>query len=250
MRQHRAFGSPGGRSDFREGSRGSDNVLGPCHHRFVQGEPSITEAFDPADVISRFVLSMSMARNDIERCLHDLLRVTQAEDTDGPDFSYRIRLLTAHFYEAALALRQYRQHRPEVAAFVKALPAKAQADLKTIAGTEQRIGPDALERMRAHTFHYPHPDPKHPRESDEQLEETMRLLADEPANVYVDFATRRVHLTYADRVALALSLGGHSGQRDRLEAQLALARDGAFAFRRFVDYVLLAVGVEFGAPAG
>jgi hypothetical protein len=66
--------------------------------------------------------------------------------------------------------------------------------------------------------------------------------------VYVDFGKRRVHLTYADRVALALALGGHSSQKNRLEAQLALARDGAFAFRRFVDHVLLAVGIEFSEP--
>jgi hypothetical protein len=55
----------------------------------VELEPSIADAFDPDDVVSRFVVSMSMARNDIERCLHDLARVTKAEEADGPDFSYR-----------------------------------------------------------------------------------------------------------------------------------------------------------------
>src|SRR5689334_20033647 len=99
-----------------------------CDHLFVERESSMADAFDPDEAVSRFVLSMSMARNDIERCLHDLLRVTEAGETDGPDFAYRIRLLTAHFYEAALALRQYRQHKPEVAAFVNSLPPDAQKD--------------------------------------------------------------------------------------------------------------------------
>ena len=74
----------------------------------------------------------------------------------------------------------------------------------------------------------------------------MRELSGEPANVYVDFERRRVHLTYADRVALAL--GGHSEQKDRLEAQLHLARDGAFAFRRLTDHILAAAGLELGDP--
>jgi hypothetical protein len=191
---------------------------------------------------------MSMARNDIERCMHDLLQVTNSDETDGPDFSYRIRLLTGHFVEAARALRQYRQHNPEVAAFVGALREEAQLDLKAVMGTAQDVGPDALERVRTHTFHYPHPDPKHPHDSDVQLSDAMRELSDEPASVYVDFEKRRVHLTYADRVALALALGGHSTERDRLRMQLRLARDGGFAFRRFVDRALAAAGIEFGEP--
>ena len=211
-------------------------------------ESSIPAAFVPDDVVARFLLSMSMARNDIERCMHDLLQVTNSGQTDGPDFSYRVRLLTGHFVEAALALRQYRQHKPEVAAFVGSLSTNAQLDLKAVMGAAQNVGPDALERVRTNTFHYPHPDPKHPRDSDAQLAEAVRELSDEAANVYVDFEQRRVHLTYADRVALALALGGHSTERDRLRMQLRLAREGAFAFRRFVNRALAAAGIEFGEP--
>ena len=211
-------------------------------------ESSIPEAFDPADPVKRFVLSISMARNDIERCMHDLLAIADADETDGPDFAYRIRLLTAHFYEAALALKQYRQHEQAVADFLGRLPQEAQADLTAVMGAAQRIGPAAFERVRMATFHYPHPDPKREPDSDAQLAETMRALKGEPANVYVDFDSRRVHLAYADRVALALALGGHSEQKGRLEAQLALARDGAFAFRRLTDHILEGAGVELGKP--
>jgi hypothetical protein len=208
-------------------------------------QSSIPDAFDPDDPVARCLLSMAMARNDIEFCLRDIHRATKGDD---PDFAYRIRLLTAHFVEAALALRQYRQHKPELAKFLGGLDDDAKADLKAVTRTAQLVGPAALDQIRTSTFHYPHPDPNYQPDSDERLAEVVRELKDEPAHVYVNFETRLVHMSFADRVALALALGGHSTERAKLEQQLRLVRDGAFAFRRFVERVLLTFGVSFGEP--
>jgi hypothetical protein len=73
------------------------------------GDP-IPDVFDPTDPAARFVVSMSMARNDIERAFHDLMR---SGDEDRQDFTYRVRLLTGHLVEALDALAFYREAFPQ-----------------------------------------------------------------------------------------------------------------------------------------
>jgi len=65
------------------------------------GDP-IPEVFPPDDPAARFVVAMSMANNDIDRALADLIR---SVDEDRPDFTYRVRLLTGHLVEAIDAQR-------------------------------------------------------------------------------------------------------------------------------------------------
>ena len=81
------------------------------------GDP-IPEVFPPSEPTARLVISMSMANNDIDRALRDLLR---SHDEDGQDFTYRVRLSVGHLVEAIDALNAYSQKYPEVPALLARL---------------------------------------------------------------------------------------------------------------------------------
>jgi hypothetical protein len=63
------------------------------------GDP-IPEVFDLDRTDARFVVAMSMARNDIEVALRD--GIAAAHD-DRPDFAYRVRLVTSHLSRRSTA---------------------------------------------------------------------------------------------------------------------------------------------------
>jgi mevalonate pyrophosphate decarboxylase len=67
---------------------------------------SIAEVFPHDDPVARFVVAMSMARNDVR---HALTRAGEANDQDDPEFGYWVRMATGHFFEAAYALSHWRQ---------------------------------------------------------------------------------------------------------------------------------------------
>jgi hypothetical protein len=191
---------------------------------------------DKAD--ARFVVSISMAKNDIERALRDVVR---AGDHDDPDFSYRVRVVMGHLVEALDALNFYSQSDEEVRKLMARVPPGAQQHLKTVRSTLQRAGPKVLDHVRDNTFHYPSPDPKYEPTSDEQLANVLASISSKRAEVFADFEKREVTLTFADEVALALALGKHSTNEDDLRRQLEIARDGALAFRAWAE----ALGVAY-----
>ena len=82
----------------------------PQRRRRREGR-SIGAVFPDDSVEVRFLVSMSMAKNDIERALHDVIR---AGKNDDPDFSYRVRLVIGHLVEAVDALNRYSQSHEEV----------------------------------------------------------------------------------------------------------------------------------------
>jgi rubrerythrin len=204
----------------------------------------------PAErVNARFVVSMSMAKNDIERALRDVVR---AGENDEPDFSYRVRLVTGHLVEALDALDFYSQHHEEVRKLIARVPSEAQQHLKKVRSTLQKAGPKVLDHVRDNTFHYPSPDPKYNPTSDEQLRDALRATAQKRAEVFADFEKREVTLTFADDIALALALGKHSTNEDDLRRQLEIARDGAIAFRAWAEALAVAYfnanDLHFGTP--
>src|SRR4051812_11768682 len=131
----------------------------------MSDDASIAEVFPSEDVRARFVVSMSMAKNDIERALRDTLR---AGDNDDADFTYRVRLTTGHLVEAVDALQGYATRHGEVRALMARVTPEAQAALKVARGTLQKAGPSVLQHVRDNTFHYPSPDPAYDPTSDEQ----------------------------------------------------------------------------------
>lgn len=146
----------------------SDNPR-PRENQAAGGDP-IPEVFPPNDSTARFVVSMSMANNDIDRAMRDLLR---AHDEDTPDFTYRVRLSVGYLVEAIDALDAYCRVFDEVRTLLARIPTAAQDDLKVVRGTLQKAGPKTLQRIRDNTFHYPSPDRKYKPTSDDLLREAL-----------------------------------------------------------------------------
>ena len=84
------------------------------------GDP-IPDVFDPDRIDARFVVAMSMARNDIEISLRDGIA---AGHDDRPDFAYRVRLVTSHLVEALDSLNAYSQEE-DVKKLLVGVPADA-----------------------------------------------------------------------------------------------------------------------------
>jgi hypothetical protein len=212
------------------------------------GDP-IPDVFPPSDPASRFVVAMGMAKNDVERALRDVLT---AAKNDRPDFAYRVRLSTGHLVEALDSLAAYSQEFEEVRALTARVPAEGQKKLAAARGTLQDVGADALRHARDNTFHYPSPKSNYTPSSDERLRDTLAAMSEHPADVHIDYDERHVTLTFADEVALALSMGKLAPERDEIARQLERTRDGAFAFLGWAEFVMLAYfearGTDFGEP--
>jgi hypothetical protein len=190
----------------------------------VGGDP-IPSVFPPEDPTARFVVSMAMAKNDIERALRD---VQDAIENDRPDFSYRARLSIGHLVEALAALNSYSQEYAEVRALINRLPAAAQKHLRTARSSLQRAGEDVLRRARDNTFHYPSPRSNYSPTSDAQLGEALANLSGRGVEIHLDGDTQQVTFTFADDIALALAMG--SVKPTELESRAMPAAEGAASF--------------------
>jgi hypothetical protein len=127
---------------------------------------------------SRFsMVAISMARNDIR---YAVCQAGAANTDDKPEFAYWVRISTGHFFEAANALKHWRQV-PEVRGFIAKLPKAAREDLRSVNGSVQKIGPGVLEHSRNRTFHYPYPSSRYP--TDAELKEALRALGSNEATV-------------------------------------------------------------------
>jgi hypothetical protein len=196
------------------------------------GDP-IPEVFPPDDATARFVVSMSMANNDIDRTFRDLLR---SHDEDGQDFTYRLRLSVGHLVEAIDALNDYSRECPEVRALLKRVPAAAQEDLKAVRGTLEKAGPKALQSVRDNTFHYPSPAKNYNPTSDEKLRAALAGMGNRGTEFHLDGDTKAITLTFADDAAIGLAMGKASDE-DVLH-RFEVARDGALAFMRWATELI------------
>lgn len=185
---------------------------------------SIDEVFPSKDPVSRFMVVVSMARNDVR---HALFKAGSANAAGEPDFAYWVRLSTAHFFEAIAAVRSWRQV-PEVKAFLNRVPAAARDDLKAATRSLEQIGNAVVAHSRNRTFHYPHPSGRYP--ADSELEAALENVGTTEAQWIVE-GEGRFRVKFADEVALALALGKHDASQ--IEGQLELARDGSTAFVNF-----------------
>jgi hypothetical protein len=190
-----------------------------------------------------------MAKNDVERALSDVMK---AGKTNAPDFTYRVRLSTGHLVDALDALAAYTQEHAEVRKLIARVPPDRQRDLKVARGTVQKVGSKALQHVRDNTFHYPSPKAGYDPTSDEQLEAVLSAMADNRVVLDVDFEERHVTLSFADEVALALSMGKHAPTSDEVRTQFEATRDGALAFRAWAEALVLAYfeanDLRFGEP--
>jgi hypothetical protein len=129
----------------------------------------IAKLFPSDSIAARFVLSMGMARNDLERALRD---VVDAVEAGRPDFSDRVRLATGHLVDALSAYGEDE----DVRKLTRRLPPDAQTKLKAARGTLQKAGQGALPLVRDNTFHYPSPRSNYNPTSDQRLAEALTRM--------------------------------------------------------------------------
>jgi hypothetical protein len=212
------------------------------------GDP-IPDVFPPDDPDARFVVAMSMANNDIDRALADLIR---SVDEDRQDFTYRVRLVSGHLVEAIDALNAYSQQFEEVRKLLERVPADARRDLSTIRGTIQKAGANVLDTIRNHTFHYPSPRTNYSPTSDELLRDTLASMSDRGTELHYDGDANEITLTFADDAALSLAMGGPAVTNDEAMRIAEITRDGALAFHRWAKALVTTYadtrGHSFGDP--
>jgi hypothetical protein len=194
--------------------------------------------FSPERRLDLFVLSMSMARNDLR---YGIRLVGKANNDDAPEFGYLLRVMLGHLYDAMYALKVWRQESEDVRALLRRLPEPGREALKTAMGTEQRIGNRALEHNRVSTFHYPCPDRAYGAASSEAaLAEAVRDVADMPASITARADGKDFRLVFADDVAMELAMQrfDRSAHVERFREQHEAAASGATSFVNFVDSLL------------
>jgi hypothetical protein len=213
------------------------------------GDP-IPEVFEPDRIDARFVVAMSMARNDIEVALRD--GIAAAQD-DRPDFPYRVRLVTSHLVEALDSLNAYSQEE-DVKKLMARVPADAQEQLSKARSTLQKVGAKVLDEVRNNTFHFPSPKTSYTPSSDEQLRDVIAGMSDRPCELHLDHRGEHpvITLTFAGDVALALALAKHSADEVVAREQFGITSDGAVAYKHWADALVVtyldATGGYVGTP--
>jgi hypothetical protein len=203
---------------------------------------SIAEVFPHHDAVSRFVIAMSMARNDLRYAME---RAAAANKADQPEFTYLTRLALAHYFDALDAVDNWSKV-PEVKAFVGRLPQTGRDQLRLARSNRQKVGHLALEHTRKRTFHYPAPSSKHPQ-LDAELTSALREMGGEEVEV-VQTGPGFYRLKFADDVALTIAMGRYKLGRFREDARLA--QEGAAGFVNFATVVLSAYMRERGFDHG
>jgi SAM-dependent methyltransferase len=192
----------------------------------------VGEVFPADKPVSRFLVSMAMAHNDIENAMW---KAGEANESDRSDFTYWVLLVMGHFVEAADALQHWRRCSTEVREFLDALPMDGKQHLKDVGGTLSRVGENAVDHARNHTFHYPTPDERY--ESDAELMKALGALADEPIEIdEIEGRPGRPRYVFADKAAAMVAMGRHDLEdEEAYRAQVVELQAGAVAFVKFVD---------------
>lgn len=187
--------------------------------------PPFKTVFPADDQLAVFAMSMAMAGNDIEQALRQAVK---ANADDRPEFGYWVRVANGFTFEAIRALGAWREV-PEIAHFLRGLPARGREKLKVVSGIEQRLGVGTLAEVRHQTFHYPCPGPHEP-DSATRLSGVLAQHADGPVEMD-QLHDGNIRFTFADGIALMLALGSHLPPDDPgFIEQAENARDAAIAF--------------------
>lgn len=211
-------------------------------------DASIAELF-PADKIeARFVLAMSMARDDLDRALRDGVK---AATTDAQDFTYRVRLVTSHLVEALDSLNEYSQD-ADVRKLVNRVPKEHKKHLARARSVLQKVGDKTLDTVRNNTFHYPSPMTNYNPTSDAQLRDVLIDVGASKAYMHLDHRGEHpiITLTFAQEVALALAITKHSLDDATARVQYETTSDGAVAFTKWAEALLLTYFAATGAVIG
>jgi hypothetical protein len=210
----------------------------------------IPEVFDPDRIDARFVVAMSMARNDIEIALRDGIA---AVNDDHPNFPYRVRLVISHLVEALDSLNAYSRE-GDVNKLIARVPADAKKQLSKTRSVLQKVGSKVLDQVRSNTVHFPSPKTHYSPSSDEQLRHVLADMRDRPCELHLDHRGEHpvVTLRFAGDVVLALALAKHSADEMVARQQFEITSEGAVAFKHSADALVVtyldATGSRLGTP--
>jgi hypothetical protein len=209
---------------------------------------SIVELFPAEDVRARFVVSMSMARNDLDTTLRDGIR---AADQDAQDFAYRVRLATSHLVEAVDSLNAYAAD-PGVRKLMGRVSTDQSKRLTKARSVVQQVGAKALDTVRNNTFHYPSPKTNYNPTSDEELRDVLNQMSHVRALMHLDHRGEHpiITLSFANEVALALAIAQHSGDEAAARKQYETTSEGAVAFIQWAEALLVTYFEVTGATIG
>ena len=203
---------------------------------------SFAEVFPHDDPVSRFVIAMSMARNDVR---YTMERTAATNEADEPEFTYFARLALAHYFDALDAVDSWCKV-PEVKAFIGRVPQAGRDQLRLARSNRQKVGHLAMEHTRNRTFHYPAPSTRHPQ-LDAELTDALREMGGEEVTVVLT-GPGFYRLKFADDVALTIAMGKYKPGRFRDDARLA--QEGAAGLVNFVTVVIRAYMAERGLDHG
>jgi hypothetical protein len=211
-------------------------------------DASIADLFPADDVRARLVVSMSMARNDLDATLRDGIR---AAGDDAQDFTYRVRLATSHLVEAIDSLNAYAVD-PAVKKLMERVPKDERKQLTKARSVVQKVGAKALDTVRNNTFYYPSPKTNYDPTSDQQLRDLLGGMSDGRALMHLDHRGEHpiITLSFANEVALALAIAQHSADEATARRQYETTTEGAVAFTKWAEALLIAYFEVTGATIG
>lgn len=134
------------------------------------------------------------------------------------------------------------------------VPREAQRELSRARSVPQKIGSKVLDQVRHNTFHFPSPKTSFTPSSDEQLRNVLAGMSDRPCGLNLEHRGDHpvIALTFAGDVALALALARHSADENVARQQFERTSDGAVAFKRSSDALVVTyvdvTGSHFGTP--
>lgn len=209
----------------------------------LAGAAKVPEIFPPDDRTALFVESMTQAANDVEFTMRQAGRANP--EGASLKFSVRhrfglwVRLANGFLFEGLEALHAWEQE-DDVRILLDKLTPEGRALLGEVRGLRQRVGPEALENVRQHTFHYPHPHAGKQPDSTVALSEVLRSMTWLSAEIDLRDDAQHTFL-YADQVALELAMKEYHRPTDpRFKRQDSMVRDGGAAFVNLVKHIYLA----------
>jgi len=198
--------------------------------------------FPHDDPVARFVIAMSMARNDVRFTMQ---RTAAANEADEPEFTYFARLAMAHYFDALDSVDAWCRV-PQVKTFIARVPEVGRDQLRLARRNRQRVGHMAMEHTRNRTFHYPAPSTKHPQ-LEAELTDVLREMGEEQVEVVLT-GPGFYRLKFADDVALAIAMGKYTPGRFREDARLA--QEGAAGLVNFATLVVQTYMADRDADTG
>lgn len=203
----------------------------------------VPECFPPDDRLALFVVSMTMAANDVQYAVNHAVRANPRDQEVGSSsaqerFGFWVRLGYGFLFEGVDALEAWEQEEP-VQRILSQLPLGGAEALKKVRGARQQIGPKALEHVRHNTFHYPHPDQGKTPDSSVELAGVLRSLTDQVADI--DLSDEAEHtFRFADQVVLGMAFRErHDPTDQRFVEQSERVVVAAVAFVELVKYIYL-----------